>query len=140
MIIFLIKEQSSEDYIKEMEKKYESIEKLNEVFKKTKRSVFHVDLENWKYLIENPDEMIKIEETIFTDNLNLGETEIEILNMIKDRTPKSIRELAKITKKDISTIQPKVKKMEKEGLIELKEGNKNSKIPVVNYDKIEIVI
>jgi hypothetical protein len=30
--------------------------------------------------------------------------------------------------------------MEQEGLIELKEENKNSKIPIVNHDKIEIAI
>lgn len=140
MIISLIKEQNSGEFIHEMEKKYGSIEKLKEAFEKTKRSILHVDLENWKYLLQNPDETIKIEETVFTDNLNLGETEIELLNMIKDKAPKSIRELAKMTHKDISTIQPKIKKMEEEGLIELKQGGKNSKIPIVNYDKIEIAI
>jgi len=30
------------------------------------------------------------------------------------------------------------KKLEKEGLIKFKEGPKNNKIPVMNYDKIEI--
>ncbi|MDR3291216.1 MAG: hypothetical protein LBT10_03605 [Methanobrevibacter sp.] len=50
-----------------MKLKYESIEKLEEGFEKTKRSILHVDLENWKYLINNPDETIKIGETVFTE-------------------------------------------------------------------------
>jgi predicted transcriptional regulator len=140
MIISLIKEQSSEDYIKLMEKEYGTIEQLKEAFQKTKRSILHTDLENWKYLLENPEETVTLGKTIFTDDLSLNEIDVELLNTIKEKNPKSIRELAKIIQKDISTIQPKIKKMEKEGLLKLEQGGKNSKIPVVNYDKIEIAI
>ncbi|KZX17639.1 HVO_A0114 family putative DNA-binding protein [Methanobrevibacter filiformis] len=140
MIISLIKEETSKEFIEKMEEKYNSYEQLEEAFQKTKRTILHVDLENWKYLKNNPEETIQLTETLFTNELNIGENEIELLNLIKSKTPKSIRELAKIIDKDISTIQPKIKKLENEGLIELKQGGKNSKIPIVNYDKIEIAI
>jgi hypothetical protein len=42
--------------------------------------------------------------------------------------------------KDISTIQPKIKKMEEKRLLKLKTGIKNSEIPAVTYDKIEIAV
>jgi len=140
MILSLIKEKTSEDFINEMKLKYGSLEQLEKAFEKTQRSILHVDLENWKYLEKHPEKTITLGETIFTDDLNISEIDIELLNIIKEKHPKSIRELSKIIEKDISSIQPKIKKMEKEGLIKLKQGRKNSKIPMVNYDKIEIAI
>lgn len=65
---------------------------------------------------------------------------MEILNTIKHKHPKSIKQLAEFLDKDISTIHSKVKKMNSDGLLTLKEGNKNNKIPVLNYDKIKITI
>jgi len=40
----------------------------------------------------------------------------------------------------VRIIHPKIKELEKQGLIELVDSVKNSKIPVLNYDKIEIAI
>lgn len=51
-----------------------------------------------------------------------------------------MRDLAILINKDVANIQKKIKNLEKEGLIILKEGSKNRKIPVVNYDKIEIEV
>jgi predicted transcriptional regulator len=62
------------------------------------------------------------------------------MHSIKNNKPKSVSELAKLVNKKTSTISNKVNLLEKEGLIELKEGSKNRKIPTVNYDKIEIAI
>jgi len=42
--------------------------------------------------------------------------------------------------KDVSSVQRKVNKLEKEGLITFEKGLKNSKKPVLNYDKIKIAI
>ncbi|RBQ22920.1 hypothetical protein ALNOE001_13090 [Candidatus Methanobinarius endosymbioticus] len=63
-----------------------------------------------------------------------------MLNTIKQEKPQSIRELPKILHKDISSVQPKVKNLANEGLIKIKDGNKNSKIPYLNYDEINLVI
>lgn len=118
-----------------MEAKYGSLEQLEKAFQKTQISILHVDLENWKYLQENPEKTITLGETIFTDDLNIGEIDIELLNMIKEKKPKSIRDLSKIIEKDISSIQPKIKKMEKEGLIKLKQGGKTVKYQLLIMTK-----
>ena len=142
MIISLVKEQKGIEYVKEMEKTYNSIEEAEKLLERTKprNMVIYVDIENWKHLKNNPDEKIKRTTSIITNHLIIGEIEIELLNMIKHNNPQSIRELAKLIDKDISTVQPKIKSLEKEGLLELKDGVKNSKVPVFNYDKIEIAI
>ncbi|MDR1819716.1 MAG: hypothetical protein LBR15_05650 [Methanobrevibacter sp.] len=54
------------------------------------------------------------------------------------KKPQSIRELARLINKDVATVQPKVKTLNEKGFIGFKEGNKNSKIPYLNFDKIEI--
>ena len=66
--------------------------------------------------------------------------ELELLNFIKNENPKSIRELARLIHDDVSTTQRRASRLEKERLIELKDGIKNSKTPSLNYDKIEIAI
>lgn len=140
MIISLIKEETSQEYDKRMTKKYGSLEKLEETFKKTPKNLLHVDLVNWQYLKENPEETIKIEEIIMSDTLNISNNEIELLNIIKNENPKSIREIANKIKKDPANITNKINLLAEEGLISFKKGLKNSKIPVLNYDKIEIAI
>jgi len=99
-----------------------------------------VDLENWKYLKKNPEEEIERGEIKVTNKITLTETELEILNFIKNEKPESIRELARFLDKDIKSIHPKIKELEEEGLIELKKGSKNRKIPFLNYDEISISI
>lgn len=42
--------------------------------------------------------------------------------------------------KDVGTVQLKVRELEKEGLIQFKEGPKRRFIPVFKYDKIEIEV
>jgi predicted transcriptional regulator len=65
---------------------------------------------------------------------------MEILDFIKKEKPKSIRELSRMIDKDVGIIHPKVKELEQEGLIGFKTGAKNSKIPYLNYDEINIAI
>jgi len=140
MIITLIKKQRGTEVIKEYNKKYGSIKELERLYKKTGNNLFLVDLENWKYLKKNPDEEIERGEIKVTNKLVLTEIELEILDYIKNEHPESIRELARFLNKDIKTIHPKIKELEEEGLIELKKGTKNRKIPYLNYDEISISI
>jgi len=127
--------------IKEFEKMYVSIEQLKEVLEKGEGDMkMKMDLDDWKYFLENPDEEIQDGKTIFRDHTTISTLELELMNFIKYDNPKSVSELAKLIHKDVSTIQRKINNLEKEGLITLEEGNKNSKIPVLNYDKIEIAI
>jgi len=142
MIISLIKEQNGKEYIEEMEKTYGSIEEAEKLLERTqpRNMIIYVDVENWKYYKDHPNETIKRTNSIITNELTIGEIEIELLNIIKHNKPQSIRELAKIIKKDISSVQPRIKNLEKEGLLQLKDGVKNSKVPYLNYDEISIAI
>lgn len=141
MIISLVKDQKGSEFVREMENTYGSLEEAKKLFKRTPRNVvLYVDIENWKYYRKHPHESIKRTTSIITKQLTLGEAEINLLNTIKHEKPNSIRELARMVHKDISHVQPKVKNLVKEGLIQLKNGNKNSKIPYLNYDEISVVI
>ncbi|WP_054834790.1 hypothetical protein [Methanobrevibacter arboriphilus] len=94
MIITLIKEQTTKEYDKKMKEKYGSMEKLETLLEKTPKNILYADLENWKLLLENPEEPIRQEEIIITDKISIGENETQILNIIKNEKPKSIREIA----------------------------------------------
>lgn len=140
MIITLTKEQKGMDAIKEMEETYGSFNDLKRLYEKTNNMNMLVDMENWEYLLENPDETIEESTSIVTNKLTLTDLEMELLDFIKKEKPQSIRELARMIHKDVSIIQPKIKELEKEGLINIKEGSKNRKIPYLNYDKITVSI
>jgi len=140
MIITLTKEQKAIESIKSFEKEYESIERLRRAQEKTGSMKMLVDLENWEYYLKNPDEIVFESKSIVTNKLTLTDLEIELLDFIKKEHPESIRELARMIQKDVSIIHPKIKELEKQGLIELKDGVKNSKVPYLNFDKISISI
>lgn len=140
MIITLVKNQTGEEFIKEMEQTYRSIEELEKTFKRTNNMKLYVDLENWKYYMDNLDETIKLTESLVTDKLSLTDLDFIILNTIKHKKPRSIRDLAKKINKDVGNIQPKVKRLEEEGFIKFEKGSKNSKIPFLTYDEIKLVI
>jgi DNA-binding MarR family transcriptional regulator len=139
-MITLTKEQKGSEIIKEFEDKYISHDHLEELYKQTGNNLYLVDLNNWDYFIDHPEETLEKSKILVTNNPNLSELKLKILDFIKNEKPESIRELSRMIKKDVGIIHPKIKEMEKEGLIELKEGNKNSKIPYLSYDKIEIAI
>ena len=123
MIITLVKKQNGE-----------------KLFKRTNNMKMYVDLENWKYYKQNPDEMIETTESLVTDKLSLSDLDLIILNTIKHEKPRSIRDLAKKINKDVSNIQPKVKKLEEDGFIKFEAGIKNSKIPYLTFDEIKLEI
>ena len=124
-----------------MENTYESIDKLKRVVKRNSKNMkLFSDLDEWKYFLKHPNEKITQTKVHYTDDLNLGKGELELLNLIKNKKPASINELSKMVGKDVSSVQRKVNKLEKEGLISFEKGLKNSKKPVLNYDKIEIAI
>ena len=140
MFISIIKKQKGHEVLKDYEKKYGSIKEVERLYKETANPLFLVDYENWKYFRDNPDEELESGVTKVTNKLTLTDMDLEILDYIKKEHPQSIRELARFLDKDIKTIHPKIKKLEEEGLIELKNGTKNRKIPYLNYDEISIAI
>ena len=140
MIITLVKKQTGYEFIQEMEETYKSINELEKLFKRTNNMKMYVDLENWKYYKENLDETIETSESLFTNKLSLSDLDLIILNTIKHEKPRSIRDLANKINKDVSNIQPKVKRLEEEGFIKFETGVKNSKIPYLTFDEIKLEI
>ena len=140
MIITLIKKQKSHEALKDYEKKYGSIKEVERLYNDTGNYLYLVDLDNWTYYKDNPEEMNEQAVSRVTNKLTLSDMKIEILDFIKNKEPESIRELARFLNKDVKLIHPKIKELEQEGLIELKTGDKNKKIPILNYDEISIAI
>ena len=140
MIITLIKKLTGQEYIIQMEETYKSISELEKLFNRTNNMKFYVDLENWKYYKNHLDEEIELSESLITDRLTLNDLDFIIFNSIKHDKPKSIRDLANKINKDVSNIQPKIKRLEEEGFIKFEYGSKNSKIPFLTFDEINLEI
>lgn len=140
MIVTLVKKQTGYEFIRDMEETYNSISELEKLFKRTNNMKMYVDLENWRYYKDNLDEEIELTESLVTDKLSLSDLDLIILNAIKHEKPRSIRDLANKINKDVSNVQPKVKKLEEEGLIKFEVGAKNSKIPYLTFDEIKLEI
>lgn len=138
MIISLIKEQTGKEILKELENKYGSIENLKDKWNRTNNVLFYNDLETWKYYLKHPDRPYKQTHSIVTNRLNLTDLDMNLLEIINEKKPQSIRELARLINKDVATVQPKINNLSEKGFVEFKEGSKNSKIPYLTFNKIEI--
>ena len=139
--IKLIKEISTKQFFLEMEKTYGSIDRLKRTYKRNPSNMkLFTDLDEWKYFLKHPHKKVTQTKIHYTNDLNIGKIELELLNFIKNKNPRSISELSSFVNKDVSSVQRKVNKLEKEGLISFEKGLKNRKKPVFNYDKIEIAI
>ncbi len=140
--ISLIKETTGKEVVEELKKKYGVIENLKRLVEKHPENfLYQLDLEDWKTYLEHPE--VKVTNTdikLILDTSGVKLNDFEILNIIRTAKPKSVRNLAKIMGADLSNIQLKVKRLADEGLITFKSGPKNSKIPIVNYNKIEIEV
>jgi len=140
MMITLIKRQNGTEFIKDMILKYGSKKELERLFNQTNNMEMLIDLENWNYFLENPNETIEKGETLVTNKINLSQLDFEVLSTIKYNKVTSIRDLDNKMHKDFKTIQIEVHKLSKNGFIRLINGNKNSKIPILNYDEIKLEI
>ena len=139
--ITTIKVIKGKEKIIELEKKYGSLKNLKRKFKNDNENMtLYSDLEDWKYFLKHPEEELEDGKTIFIEDINISKRDFELIKTIKDKNPRSLSELAKLTNKEVSFVQKKVNALKKEGLIDFEYGSKNRKIPIVNYDKMEIVI
>jgi predicted transcriptional regulator len=64
---------------------------------------------------------------------------LELLHTIKTANPKSINELARITKRDIKNVADDIKYLEQIGFIEKHVGDKEIR-PSITYDRISLEI
>jgi len=130
------------DLTEEFEKFYGSMEELEKIFKDGEGNMkLEMDLEDWKYFLEHPNEEYNQEIIIYDEKPSFSMTDLQILNLVKNEKPESISELAVMMDKDTGNIAKQVNKLKEKGFIELIEGKiNNMKTPVFNYDKIEIAI
>ena len=138
-MITLIKRQTGTDVIEDLIEKYGSKKELERLFNQTNNVELLIDLENWNYFLENSNEIIEKGEALVTNKINLSQLDFEVLSAIKYNEITSIRAADKMHK-DVKTIQLKVHKLSENGFIQLIDGNKNSKIPILNYDEIKLEI
>ncbi|GAA5819387.1 MAG: MarR family transcriptional regulator [Methanobrevibacter sp.] len=139
--INLVKEFTGKELTLEFSKKYGSIERLERMFKRDPTNMeFYGDLDDWTYFNDHPDEKIEESKIIYTNKESIGAIELNLISLIKQFKPKSVSELAKLSERDLTTVQKKVKELEEEGFISLVKGSKNRKIPTLNYNKLEIAI
>ena len=90
----------------------------------------------------------KLKERLSFQNLDsfrkiLTKQRLKFLHVIKHQHPKSIYELAKITKRDMKNIRDDLSKLKELGLIEMikeKENKREPLIPVAKYDKLQVSI
>jgi predicted transcriptional regulator len=64
---------------------------------------------------------------------------LELLHAIKAARPRSLHELAEVTKRDIKNVSEDVEYLEQIGLIE-KRGDRREVVPVIGYDRIALEI
>jgi len=90
----------------------------------------------------------KFKERLSFQNLDsfrkiLTKQRLKVLHIIKHQHPKSIYELAKMTKRDMKNIRDDLSKLKELGLIEMvkeKENKREPLIPVTKYDKLQVSI
>jgi predicted transcriptional regulator len=64
---------------------------------------------------------------------------LELLRAIKNEKPSSLRQLSKITERDIKNVSADIRILEQAGLVDIEkhiEKEKREITPFVNYDKI----
>lgn len=92
-------------------------------------------------------ETVKKEKAVYFESIKgfrkaITPKRIELLHIIKEKHPKSIQELARLTRRDIKSIVTDIGILEGLDLVDMKrkrEGRRES-IPIVDYSKINLEI
>ncbi|MDR0911665.1 MAG: MarR family transcriptional regulator [Methanobrevibacter sp.] len=139
--VSLIKIIKGKDKVAELESIYKSKENLEKIINSSHSNKTHSQhLQQWSYYEQHPDEELEDKNTLILDKMTFSDYDYEILYTIKNNDVKSLNDLANRLNKEVSTVQKKIKKLDDAELVTFERGSKNRKIPVVNYDKIEIPI
>ena len=70
----------------------------------------------------------------------LNTKNLELLKTIRQCKPQSLGELAEITGRRKESLSRTIKKMGDYGLVEIKEGPRHAKTPVVTADRFEVTL
>jgi predicted transcriptional regulator len=103
-------------------------EHLNQLFERVKRGEIH---ESHKIVARTAEDIGKI----------LTRERLRLLQVIREKRPESISELARMLKRKESNVHNDLTFLEGIGLLEIKEGkNHIKKVPVVDYDALHITV
>ncbi len=103
-------------------------EHLNQLFERVKRGEIH-EPEPHKIVARTAEDIGKIL------------TRERLLQIIREKRPESISELARMLKRKESNVHNDLTFLEGIGLLELKQGkNQVRKVPVVDYDALHITV
>ena len=70
----------------------------------------------------------------------LNENNIRLLNLIRERQPKSIRELELLSGRASSNISRTLKTLESHGIVKMRKGEGNARYPVATLRRVNISI
>ncbi|MBO8179862.1 MAG: hypothetical protein H0Z19_05190 [Archaeoglobus sp.] len=140
MRIRFVRKVRAEELVKEFERKYGSLERLERYLKDHPDDyVALMDYEDWKHLLANPDVEVEEGEIVVTDVSFLTPQKLQILEAIKKYKPKSIRELAEKVGRDVKNVYLDVKDLERVGLIELHNSGRAKRVEL-KYNEVVIAI
>jgi len=135
LIIEIKKSLRREDVQDSLEKKYGSIESLEEKLKGEEAPELMDDYEVWKAILMGADytESIRLEEKGVVSLLT--PKRMELLDYLKTRHPKSILALAKGLKRDYKNVYDDLRLLEEYGIVE-KGGSGNRVVPECKIKEI----
>jgi predicted transcriptional regulator len=89
----------------------------------------------------------KCQPVIYVEDINafkkiLTEERIKVMRIIREKKPLSVYSLAKILKRDRSTLTTDLSILQNAGLVEMKEENgvRHMTRPIVDYDRLDVSI
>ena len=140
MRIKFVRKVKAEELVREFEKKYGSLERLERYLREHPDDyVALMDYEDWKHFLQHPDVEVEEGEVVVTDISFLTPQKLQILEAIKKYRPRSIRELAEKVRRDVKNVYLDVKELEKVGLVELHNSGRAKRVEL-KYNEVVIVI
>ena len=116
--------------------------KVKRIVLQSTNKFFKNSMEKMKKVFEGvntePEEIISFP-SIENLNKTLSKERFRLINTVKSQKPQSIRELARMLKRDYKNVYQDVIFLEKIGLLKKEKREKNTYL-IVDYDKIEIEI
>jgi len=140
MRIKFVRKVKAEELVREFERKYGSIERLERYLREHPDDyVALMDYEDWKYFLQHPDVEVEEGEVVVADISFLTPQKLQILEAIKKYRPRSIRELAEKVGRDVKNVYMDVKELEKAGLVELHNSGRAKRVEL-KYNEVVIAI
>lgn len=112
MIIRLIKKNTGKDLIQIFIKKYNTKDELEQKYNLTSDPLLYLDLEDWNYFEQHPNEIQTKAKTLLVKSLDLDKTDFKILSLLK-RDNITIKSLSNKLNEDINIIKPHLKNSKK---------------------------